>query len=716
MVDGESHNLTAAGSTPAPATKAKAPGSSPALCINSSNSSITKSKVMKIYLKSLALSFFKGIRSQRVDFEDVTNIYGYNATGKTTLMDAFLWLLFDKDSMDRKDFEIKTLDENNEPIHEKDHEVTGILIMDGQEINLRKCYREKWVKKRGSIEKEFTGHETSYFWNDVPLKKEEYQQKIADLLNEKVFKLITNTTYFNSLKWQDRRAVLLDIAGKISNTDILKTLCDRDGAGGYEDLIFALNSKTVEEYKKEISAKKKKLKDELLVLPSRIEEAGRALPEELDYDKIVQDITAVKLDIQAVEDLLSTKSKAAKDHQDMVLDLIAKKQGHSRQAMDIEFQVKNQVIQKGSDRAARIQEEKRTLSQLNNELASTRNEYSREENHKKSLLAEQDTLRTKWAAIDAEKLEFKEDEFNCPACKRPLEAGNIATKKEELSASFNASKSKRLAEISERGKQIGAEIGDIDVRLGNLKHKGEAINREIATRTERISQLEEEHTRLQADEAGEAEKALASHELYQQLKKDITACDEKINEPYNADDNSALLQRKRELTTQLEQLNSQLSTKGTREKQLARIEELKGQEETQAQELASLEGIEYSIEQFTKAKMDMLEERINGRFKLVRFKMFEQQINGGQVEACTTLIAGVPFDNANNAARIQAGLDIINTLSDHYGVYAPVWVDNRESVINLPETSSQLINLIVSEAHAKLTVSPGKVVEMAAAV
>jgi exonuclease SbcC len=132
-----------------------------------------------------------------------------------------------------------------------------------------------------------------------------------------------------------------------------------------------------------------------------------------------------------------------------------------------------------------------------------------------------------------------------------------------------------------------------------------------------------------------------------------------------------------------------------------------------AQELASLEGVEYSIEQFTKAKMDMLEARINGRFKLVRFKMFEDQINGGQVEACTTLISGVPFDNANNAARIQAGLDIINTLSDHYGVCAPVWVDNRESVIDLPETKSQLINLVVSESHKKLTVSPGKLVAMA---
>jgi exonuclease SbcC len=476
---------------------------------------------MKIYLQSLVLCFFKGIRSQRVDFQDVTYIHGTNASGKTTLMDAFLWLLFDKDSMDRKDFEIKTLDENNEPIHEKDHEVTGVLDVDGQSITLRKCYREKWVKKRGSIEKEFTGHETTYYWNDVPLKKEEYSQKIADLLNEKIFKLITNTTYFNSLKWQDRRAVLLDIAGTISNTDILADLCKRDGAGGYEDLIFALNTKTVEEYKKEIAAKKKKLKDELILFPSRIEEAGRALPDPVDYTAIEEQITAVQADIQTVEGLLSNKSQATKDHQATIMNLVARKQGHARQAMDIEFQVKNQVKEKALFRDGKISEEKNILRQLQNELISTRSEYTREETRKKSLLTEQESLRIKWNAISAETLNFNEDEFNCPACKRPLEVGTIETRKAEMTANFNLSKTKRLSEVTDRGKHIGTEIGDIDTTLGNLKHKGETINTEIATRTERISQLELENTRLSQDELGEIDKALAAHDLYQQLRKDI---------------------------------------------------------------------------------------------------------------------------------------------------------------------------------------------------
>jgi exonuclease SbcC len=219
---------------------------------------------MKIFLQSLKLTNFKGIRELVATFNQVTNISGQNATGKTTLMDAFLWLFFGKDSTDRKDFEIKTLDENNKPYQRLDHEVEGVLIVDGNELTLRRCYKEKWTKKRGSSEHEFTGHETSYFWNDVPLQQKEYEQKIASLFNENIFKLITNTTYFNSLKWQDRRAVLMQIAGKIDDTEVLERIATVSNKAEVLQITNALNQgKTIDEFKNQLAAKRKKLKDEL---------------------------------------------------------------------------------------------------------------------------------------------------------------------------------------------------------------------------------------------------------------------------------------------------------------------------------------------------------------------------------------------------------------------------------------------------------------------
>ena len=181
-----------------------------------------------VKLMELSLLNFKGIRKIRVRFGDETYVYGRNATGKTTLMDAFLWLCFRKDSQGRTDHEIKTLDSNNQPYRKLEHEVTGMFEVDGEKIELKRVYREKWVKKRGSAKEEFTGHEVEHFWNGVPLSETEYKAKIAELFDENVFRLVTNTSYFNSLKWQDRREVLVQIAGEVSDDEVFAQVSTLD--------------------------------------------------------------------------------------------------------------------------------------------------------------------------------------------------------------------------------------------------------------------------------------------------------------------------------------------------------------------------------------------------------------------------------------------------------------------------------------------------------
>ena len=140
---------------------------------------------MEIKIFSLKLKNFKGIKDLKIDFNcQNTNIYGANATGKTTIFDAFKWLFFDKDSNDRKDFNIKTLDSNNKPIHFLEHEVEAILVIDGVDMTFKKVFQEKWVKKRGQSEQEFSGHETNYWIDEVPVKKKDYEEKINNLRRE----------------------------------------------------------------------------------------------------------------------------------------------------------------------------------------------------------------------------------------------------------------------------------------------------------------------------------------------------------------------------------------------------------------------------------------------------------------------------------------------------------------------------------------------------
>jgi exonuclease SbcC len=655
---------------------------------------------MKIELKKLSLSNFKGIRSFEILFDQITDILGDNATGKTTLMDAFLWLFFGKDSTDRKDFEIKTLDANNRPYHRLDHEVAAVIIVDGEQITIRRTFREKWVKKRGSNEQEFTGHSTEFYWNDVPMKESEYQAKVSSIINENIFKLITNTSYFNQLKWQDRRNALLQIAGSISNDDVFSSL-----SGDFTELKKALNAKkSLDEFKKEIGAKKKKIKDDLEQIPSRIDEANRSLPEPEDYAAIEAKITTESNELTTIEQQLMYKTESEKKRQEGITTKIREVGTMKSRLQQIEFEEKNKVQEKGRNRLQVIIDKKGVLRNKQDEKSRLLVDYATEEKRRSGLELIAEDLRKKWDSINKEQLVFNENEFKCPACHRDFEADDIDKKKTELTNNFNTDKSKRLEDITARGKKVKEDIEVITVRMGNIKSQGITLASEIEILINDIATLEQENARLAMDETTELNNAIAGNTEYAGILQMIKLRNEEIDTPPAAEDNTNLLARKQALRMIIDDLKKQLATKQQRERILARIEELNNQERTMAQELANLEGIEFSIEQFTKAKMDTLESRINGKFKKVRFKMFEEQINGGQVEACTTLIDGVPYADANTASKIQAGLDIINAFSEHYDVYAPVWIDNRESVIRLPETNSQLINLFVSAAHKKLTI------------
>jgi exonuclease SbcC len=669
----------------------------------------TKIKVMKIELKRLVLTNFKGIRSFiAIINPDVTNIMGDNATGKTTLMDAFLWLFFGKDSTDRKDFEIKTLDENNQPYHRLDHEVTAVILVDHEEITIRRTFREKWVKKRGSNESEFAGHSTEFFWNDVPLKESEYQAKVAEIINENIFKLITNTSYFNSLNWKDRRNALLKIAGEISNVDVLNSI----NAGNdisFKPLVAALQAKkSVDDFKKEIGAKKKKIKDELEQIPSRIDEANRSLPEELNYASIEADIDVLTAHVVTIDKQLMDKTEAEKERQNGIISKMTEVNKMKSRLQQIEFEEKNKAQDKKRNRERLILDKKNELRNKLDEKQRKLVDYSTEEKRKSGLELIKDDLGKKWDQVNAEQLVFNDNQFECPSCHRPLEGDDIEAKKNELTANFNSDKARRLKDVTDRGVKTKQDIDVIIAKLSNIKDEGTALAAQIEILHIDITSLEQNNISLCANEEEEVKNAITANTEYAGLQEMIKLREEEIQTPAQAVDNSSLIADKKETALQLDNLKKQLANKDQRVRILKRIDELNEQEKNMSQELADLEGIEFSIEQFTKAKMDTLESRINGLFKKVRFKMFEEQINGGQVEACTTLIDGVPYPDANTASKIQAGLDIINAFSEYYNVFAPVWIDNRESVIRLPETRSQLINLFVSPVHKKLTVAESR--------
>ena len=143
-----------------------------------------KTIIMQINLKQLSIKNFKGIQSLTIPLNQVTNIYGDNATGKTTIFDAFLWLFFSKNSEGVNQFEIKRLDLNNNFIKNVESEVSALIDVDGQDIEVKKVLRQKWVKRRGELEAEYNGDENVFFWNDVPLKETDFKVKVKGIIDE----------------------------------------------------------------------------------------------------------------------------------------------------------------------------------------------------------------------------------------------------------------------------------------------------------------------------------------------------------------------------------------------------------------------------------------------------------------------------------------------------------------------------------------------------
>lgn len=645
---------------------------------------------MKIIIKKLTLINFKGIKNLEINFKHITDIFGENAAGKTTVFDAFTWLFFGKDSTDRKDFELKPIDKNGKVSQKVDVEVSAIIDVDGKEIEVKKVLHEKWVQKRGEKTPKFEGNENLFYWNDVPLQLKQYQEKISELLNENIFKLITNPLYFNSLKWQDRRSVLLQIAGEITNEELI------NGNPDFAPLAKILKDKTLEEYKREVAAKKKKIKDDLQAIPTRIDEIHRNMPEAVDFNSLRKQVGIKEKEIAAIDAALQDATKvmqsafAAKRKQQNDLHELKTK------AANLKSDIRGKFLDAHNERKQNISSLEFEIRLKESGLKTIESAIESHHNSIKAFNYELDQLRKEWVEENKRQLVFDENEFVCPACKRGLDEAHIHETKETLTNNFNTDKAKNLANIVAKSDVIKtkltgyqAKIKELETELADRKTNLETLHASLTLATE-------EHNKITANSEAEFNSELANNAEYTSTLNRIVEMESAVSEEVKPSDNSDLKQKKSSLQIELDAIKKQLTDEDVIKKNTARIKELEEEENNLAQQLSDLEGNEYLAEQFTKAKMDTLVQRINGRFKYVTFKLFDTQINGGEVECCDTLVNGVPFQDANNAGKINAGLDIINTLCEHYGVYAPIFIDNRESVNNLIDCNSQVVNLIVS--------------------
>lgn len=638
-----------------------------------------------VIIKQMKLTNFKGLRDFTIEFSDsMTSVLGKNGSGKTTIFDAFTWLLFGKDSEDRKSFNIKTLDAQGVAIPRIPHEVSAILIVDGEEINLCRRYNEKWQKKRGSATEEFTGHEEERLYNDVPMSVKEWGEKITSICSEQVFKFITNPLYFSAQKSDVQRSMLFRMAGDISDAEIAA------GNAEFTALLASLTGKTMDEYKREIAAKKRRIKAEIDGIPERIDERKRDMPEAENWMALDADLQAKKSELEKVEKSITDKSQAYSEASNAKLEISKKEFNLRQKLLNREYEIKQEVQKEYNEQSSKQSELRRQVENAQAELNRVQSEMTRYQSDLNTMQSKRETLIAEWREINARTLQFKEDEFVCPTCKRPLDIDDIERKQNEMTESFNTRKATDLAENNRKGQANKKAMEDTIALIKKCEER-------IAELSKKIEELKANPLYSATLTAPDATQTIEADAERNNLVDEIAKVKAELDKPVEAPDTTELTEQKKSIMSEIDIIKAKLTKKETIERNNQRIQELETQLRNQSEELAQLEGIEFTMAAFSKARIEAVESRINGLFSLVRFKMFEQQINGGEVETCEATVNGVPYSDLNNAMTINAGLDIINAICKSEGVTAPIFIDNAESVNELLHTQSQMIRLVVTD-------------------
>lgn len=641
-----------------------------------------------ITLKSLTLRNFKKIQNLTIEFDPSdTTIAGTNGLGKSTIFDAYTWLLYGKNSHDQQDFSIKTLDENNKVINRIEHSVTGVFDVSGEAVTLQRIYTEKWTKRRGFEVEELTGHTTDYFINDVPKSKAEFDGYVKTMIEDSIAKVISSPLYFNEkLKWQERREILSSMAGDTTAEDVLNFASDE--LSGAKELIALLEArKSLTDEKTRISAQRKKLRDELEQIEPRVSELQRMTEHGVNTEQVKADIDTCEHLLQNIEQQQADELKAQEAANDEARKHNAKKFEMEQQYTKLKGEAMAEHNKKQQSVLAREHELKTEIQKIEFAIADWNSNWTKNVRDIESVSLEMNNLRNQYKLIKDEVFNDDNNRCNCPTCGQLVP--DYESKMTAMRQAYNLDRAERLASINTKGKELGYQLKSLQSKYH--WDEIEALKSDLITKQTYLTEFQKSIAVDQFVDANEMTELLAQIQAFVPMQ------------PKQAS-NTELTEKRKEIQTQLDALKLELAKVQQDEQVQGRIVELNEQRKKLAQEIATLEKLEFQIEAYQRAEIMLIESKVNSKFALVKWKMFDEQLNGGLAPTCEAIVNGTPYNDLNTASKINAGLDVINALNYHFNVFAPVFIDQRESIVTLQPTDCQVVSLIVNDEFKELTV------------
>ena len=639
-----------------------------------------------IKIKRLSLENFKCHRNLVLELNGGNvAIYGDNATGKTSVYDALTWLLFGKDSQGNgeKNIEIKPLDASGEV---RDHlavtSVEAVLLVDGAEVTMKRTYSEVWTTKRGNSEATYDGNTSEYYVDGVPVKKFAFAEKVNEIVDEETFRLLTSVSYFaNGISWQDRRAVLFKVAGVMDDAQIMAT------DARFQPLMEGMGRLSLEDYKKKLMGERKGFMGAKTEIPARISEC----------QKTIEDVQGLDFAVAKAEIDRLTLQKSGIEAQILAIEhdnAAEAKRLEIREATIAQMQLdgENRAYRKSQEaNAADASEMQQKANVLRLQLASKNRLIANDTAYINTLNRDIDASRERWVTVNKEAFTGG----SCPTCGQALPAKQLQAAQD----AFEAHKKTRLAEI-ERAASANKQAKEAaEDRILHLQEEAVEIEREIDNLEMGIAMVAANKVEI-VDMEGYAERRKAIEEQIHSLNGELA--DMMANSSAVRGD---LQKQVAELNAQIKGLMEITSRESLLDYSRCRMEELREDAKNAAKCLEAIENVLFLIDEYSRYKTQFVENSINGMFRIARFRLFREQANGGVEDRCDVVFDGVPYINLNNGAKINVGIDIINTLSRAYGVTVPLFVDNAESVTALEKSVNQIIRLVVSEHDKELRIN-----------
>ncbi|MBO0412462.1 hypothetical protein JZO81_15440 [Enterococcus hulanensis] len=639
----------------------------------------------EILINKLKYKHFKGLE----DFELTLNgasavISGRNGLGKTTLADGLQWLFFGKDSTGAK-LNPKPRDKQNQELLGLEPMVEAELIIDGKVTVLKRIQEEKWTTKKGELEKTRSSDSTRYFIDSVPIKEKDWKSYLDEIGGEQSLQMLSNSSFFMTLNWKDRRERLIDLTD-LTDEQIIK---EDDELKEINDFI---GDHSIDEMKKILKGQKSDIKSDIDGMPARIQEVTDMKASLNVGDRPKE---AVQKDIDEMTALITEKDSwlldakaGAVNHE---LNELKQEQAELRaKLVDEKTKFQTNAFAATSSLQEDFNNQHALVNSLRTDLSALEaKEYRMQEalKEKQEFLAEH---RIKYDDLDA--LEFDEQQTTCPTCGQDLPEAEI----EDLRATFNKNKAEKIEKNVEIGRPISQDAK-------KLKAEIPVLQKEISEKRNRLQASESRLDEINNDLIFQKGKqgVFEDSQIYRAIIAKNTQLETAMERAAAKDNNaeaeklSAEIQSDKQILAGLNQEMQKFDMIKTYDDRLV---ELKDQDKDLKNQNQLVEKQLWLIEEFTRRKVKLIEESINERFAIVKWKLFDVQKNEGIKEMCEATYQGIEYSSGlNNGARINCDLDIIRTLSREIGITMPVFVDNAESVNELQILNTQMIELQVTE-------------------